>query len=836
MTGDKEGALAAFDDVLRLSPDDAGALLARGRLAASLGRSEDAMASLERALAARPGDAEILLDLSRVRAKLGLGRQSVEAAEQLVRAQPSDARAHQQLGDAYVAAGDNEGAIAAFDRARALDPSLAGVAEPLGRLCFERGKRTAETGDVAQAARDLARAAELLAADPEPSLALARAYAKMSRPKEAIDAARAAITRREDHVASWVFLGEVQADLGMVEPAAQAFSSALRFDRNQFAAQLGLGLACVKLGRAREAEDALQRAAALMVADPKEASRAHAARAELLASQGRTAEAIAALQTVAAARPLTPREQRGLGQLYAASGDTAKAAASLEQAVSSGATDLDALLDLASAYQAQGRAADAAQLLERITSVDPNHVAANVRLGPCYASLGRHEDAVRALMIARRADPSSKPALEQLASSLAQLGRKLEAAEVLNARAALTPNESLWWIRLGDVLADISRFDDAAATYSRARPLPDAPPSTADKIAAMYAASGEKLAESGNHKDAIDRFQRAIAADARNEKPRLAMARSLVEMKRPEEAMSAAHGALVAAPSSLDAALLLGDLYTKHNKHNEAAQLFEYASKTHPGSFDLAFELGKARVVLGRNAEAAASLRRAVELDPKHPLAKRILARTLESANKPDEALNAWRMVVADEPDDGVANQRIGVLCAKQGNHAEAAPALAKAHKAAPADKEIASALVASYEALGRFEDAAATYQRIMDAGGKKDVPSYTRLGKLYEQGKKLDLALRAYQEAYRADQRNVATIRSIAAVMQALGRVQEAIQWLEGARGMAPRDAEVRFALASCYLAQGRRAEANTEYGALYSLDTQLATKLYYMMSGQAR
>ena len=69
---------------------------------------------------------------------------------------------------------------------------------------------------------------------------------------------------------------------------------------------------------------------------------------------------------------------------------------------------------------------------------------------------------------------------------------------------------------------------------------------------------------------------------------------------------------------------------------------------------------------------------------------------------------------------------------------------------------------------------------------------------------------------------------------MQTLGRNAEAIQWLQGACSVDPRDAEARYALAACYLAQGRRAEATVEYGVLCKLDGPLATKLYYLLGGR--
>jgi Flp pilus assembly protein TadD len=69
---------------------------------------------------------------------------------------------------------------------------------------------------------------------------------------------------------------------------------------------------------------------------------------------------------------------------------------------------------------------------------------------------------------------------------------------------------------------------------------------------------------------------------------------------------------------------------------------------------------------------------------------------------------------------------------------------------------------------------------------------------------------------------------------VQALGRSAEAIQWLQGASAIDPRDPEVRYALAACYLSQGRRAEATVEYGILCKLDGPLATKLYYLLGGR--
>ncbi|MGZ6095054.1 MAG: tetratricopeptide repeat protein, partial [Polyangiales bacterium] len=154
--GDKEAALTAYSDLVAIAPD-ADALLAEGRLAASLGRNEEARESLERAAELRGNDHDILLELADVRAKLGLGAESLEAAEELSRAAPTDARAMRRLGEAYAAVDRPDDAIDALERAIALDGSVADVRETLGKWVLARAMRL----QGAPAARDFERAMEL---------------------------------------------------------------------------------------------------------------------------------------------------------------------------------------------------------------------------------------------------------------------------------------------------------------------------------------------------------------------------------------------------------------------------------------------------------------------------------------------------------------------------------------------------------------------------------------------------------------------------------------------------------------------------------------------------
>jgi Flp pilus assembly protein TadD len=68
---------------------------------------------------------------------------------------------------------------------------------------------------------------------------------------------------------------------------------------------------------------------------------------------------------------------------------------------------------------------------------------------------------------------------------------------------------------------------------------------------------------------------------------------------------------------------------------------------------------------------------------------------------------------------------------------------------------------------------------------------------------------------------------------MHTLGRTPEAIQWLQAAQGLEPRNAGVHYSLAVYFTAAGRRQEALTAYENVRQIDPQLATQLYHAIFG---
>src|SRR5437764_599315 len=79
----------------------------------------------------------------------------------------------------------------------------------------------------------------------------------------------------------------------------------------------------------------------------------------------------------------------------------------------------------------------------------------------------------------------------------------------------------------------------------------------------------------------------------------------------------------------------------------------------------------RASLASGLFADAAASARRAITLDPTDPDAWVVLGLSLEGA-EPDAALSAWEKAVALEPTNAEAHFRMGDFHRRRRNHASA--------------------------------------------------------------------------------------------------------------------------------------------------------------------
>ena len=311
---DSAGAIAQYEEALRLRPDDAEA---HNNLAIELaripGRAPDAIAHYEEAVRLKPDNAEAHGNLANELARLpGRMDEAISHYEEALRLKPDDAEAHYDFAVALAQLpGRAPDAIAQYREALRLRPDYAeahhGLAEALARVPGPKDEVIAQYEEALRLRPDDAEAHNNL------GVALARIR---GRSAEAIAQYEAALRLRPDYAEAHDNLGVVLA--GMPGRAAEAighFETSLRIGPGNAEAHYNLANALAGMpGRAAEAIGHYEAALRLKPDFPE----AHNNLAVLYAEAGRLDEAVSQAETALRLDP-SYREARENLEIFRAS-------------------------------------------------------------------------------------------------------------------------------------------------------------------------------------------------------------------------------------------------------------------------------------------------------------------------------------------------------------------------------------------------------------------------------------------------------------------------------------------------------------------------------------
>lgn len=288
------------------------------------------------------------------------------------------------------------------------------------------------------------------------------------------------------------------------------------------------------------------------------------ASAELLLHQGKYAEAIAELQSLAAKSPAPKHVAMELGVAYYQKGDYLKAAEYLKTAQSEDPKDYESIQLLGLSYYLAGRPADAIPYLEKVQSWYPRaNVDAAYILGICYLQSKDYPKARTAF--ARMFDvPSDSaasylftarmlfrqefdPVAEEYALKAAALDPKLpgahqmlgelylyksrvpEAIEQLQRELSLNPASAVTYYKLADAYSRIQKFDDAERLLQRSIWLDST-------STGPYILMGKVLEKKGEFELAVRALRHATAMDPNNPMTHHLLGQTYRDMGKKEEA------------------------------------------------------------------------------------------------------------------------------------------------------------------------------------------------------------------------------------------------------------------------------------------------------------
>lgn len=218
----------------------------------------------------------------------------------------------------------------------------------------------------------------------------------------------------------------------------------------------------------------------------------------------------------------------------------------------------------------------------------------------------------------------------------------------------------------------------------------------------------------GNGKKAAQQLAKALAQTPDALPPLLAMARAQVQQHRLDAADLAYRRVLASAPSAAEAYAELGDLRLRQDRFEAALAPLRHATALRPDWARVQNNLGVAERALGRLAEAALSFARAIDADPASAKAHANLAGVLRRLKRPGESVEMAQQAVALEPAVAAHWLELGQARRDAGDLDAAVDAFAEASRLAPDWTEAVWLGAEALAALGRAEEAAEAYRRVL--------------------------------------------------------------------------------------------------------------------------
>ncbi len=322
---------------------------------------------------------------------------------------------------------------------------------------------------------------------------------------------------------------------------------------------------------------------------------------------------------------------------------------------------------------------------------------------------------------------------------------------------------------LNDALADlyfrVGRVHEAEAT---ARGLLKTSPDDVDAHKLLGRIYLRQLSESqnavsssspkGNALDqAIAEYEKIVALEPKSVENRMVLGQLYTVKHEPQKAEEQFKTAQGIDPDSEDVVLNLARLYAESGDIDHAAKVIEAVPESDRTS-KMEFALGAAYDQLKRPKDAIAAYKRAVDIEPGDARTMGALAQALLNDDQLDAALKEYRDASDADPDDVATLIHIAEIQRRQSKYEDALVTIRKVVKKDPDNLEAGYNEGLLLDVLGRDDEAVEVYQHMVDLTSHAN-GAYTaeeknnrgifleRLGAVYHEQNKTDLAIAAYQK-----------------------------------------------------------------------------------------
>lgn len=427
--------------------------------------------------------------------------------------------------------------------------------------------------------------------------------------------------------------------------------------------------------------------------------------------------------------------------------------------------DFEAQYNLAAMLQARGLPAEAIEHFQLAVRLRPENPTANNALGASLLGAGRSAEAVPYFLAALKAQPDYFDAHYNLANALASQEKYAEAIEHYRAAVHLRPDDANAEARLNSALAETA--NDAAQQVDTPTPKEASSPAMiadarrlsqqgkfVEAIAELDALAAKQPDAKGlshelgivyykksDYLNATANLKKALAEDPADNEALQLLGISSYLAGHPADAIGPLEKVQTWYPSAnVDAAYILGICYIQTKDYSSARKAFAKMFAVPPDS--AASYLFTARMLLRQDFAPIAEeyAKKAVELDPKLPLAHSLLGEIYLYKSRLPEATEQFQKELELNPGDAAVYYK----------------------------------LADAYSRAQKYEDAEKLLQRSIWLDATSTGP-YILMGKVLEKKGEPLLAARALQRALAMDPNNPIPHHLLGLAYRELGRTEDA-------------------------------------------------------------
>jgi tetratricopeptide (TPR) repeat protein len=514
-------------------------------------------------------------------------------------------------------------------------------------------------------------------------------------------------------------VGDIYIDLAADDPnalatARDALEAVRKRDPNDAQTFLTLGRIYLDQNQPDKAAEVFQE----LVNNVPQQRTAYALLVESLMRAGKQPEAEKALLEILTFDPSSLEARLTLADLQSRRGDAKAVLETLRGAPEEVRDDPRLERQLAWALYQSGDLDSALAEVNRLAGKDPDSQALALLRGLIVGAQGNNEEAINLLSKVRAAQPQDAGIALALSQAMQRAGRRDDAVRELTGLAETLEKDGkakdAQEVRLeaAQIYADAKEWDKVGGVL---RPLlASDDPALRGQAVLMQA---DALSRSKRYDEALDLLAKE------KDSPAVASRRAEVLSRagRPEEAARVFNELAGGGDAQ---ALAAAQGFQRLDRYQESIPILEKLAAAHPDQAVTGFLLGAAYERTGQKDKAVEAFRRVIALDPEFHAALNYLGYTFaESGTNLEEALSLVTRAVALDPDNGAYVDSLGWTYYRLGRPEQARGYLERAARLEPEDATLQEHLGDVYVALGQTERARQAYQRAIDLGGDPEKP-----------------------------------------------------------------------------------------------------------------